>query len=144
MKIIVSLAAALSLSAMAASAQDQPGCVRGTGTHDGYFYTSWRDAGSACMTLGDAGNYAVTWNLGDRGNLVVGKGWSTGSASRRVGYRASAFEPGSNGYLTLYGWTTAPLVEYYVVDGWGSGFTPPGEDAEALGTVDSDGGTYRL
>jgi endo-1,4-beta-xylanase len=112
--------------------------------HDGYFYTSWRDTGSACMTLGEHGHYEVTCDLGARGNMVVGKGWSTGSASRRIGYRASAFEPGTNGYLTLYGWTTAPLVEYYVVDGWGAEFTPPGEDAEVLGTVDSDGGSYRI
>ena len=76
--------------------------------------------------------------------LVVGKGWATGSASRRVGYRAGAFEPGSNGYLTLYGWTTDPLIEYYVVDSWGADFTPPGEDAAVLGTVESDGGTYRI
>jgi endo-1,4-beta-xylanase len=31
-----------------------------------------------------------------------------------------------------------------VVDGWGTEFTPPGEDAAVLGTVDSDGGSYRL
>jgi len=146
MRIIVRLAVVLSLLAPAPSApaQAEPACVRGTGTHDGYFYTSWRDSGTACMTLGEHGNYRVTWDLGERGNLVVGKGWSTGSSSRRVGYRAAAFEPGSNGYLTLYGWATDPLVEYYVVDGWGSDFTPPGEDAAVLGTVDSDGGTYRI
>ena len=119
-------------------------CVRGTGTHAGYFYTSWRDSDPACMTLGEAGNYAVTWDMRPRGNLVVGKGWRTGAADRRVGYRAAVFEPGSNGYLTLYGWSTDPLIEYYVVDGWGSGFTPPGAEATVLGTVESDGGTYRL
>jgi endo-1,4-beta-xylanase len=143
MRPIVKLAAVLSLLTTAAT-DGEPACVRGTGTHDGYFYTSWRDSGSACMTLGERGNYQVTWDLGARGNLVVGKGWATGSASRRVGYRADAFEPGLNGYLTLYGWTTDPLIEYYVVDGWGAGFTPPGEDAVVLGTVESDGGTYRI
>jgi endo-1,4-beta-xylanase len=130
--------------AAAATEPGHPVCVRGTGTHDGYFYTSWRDTGSACMTLGEAGNYAVTWDLRPRGNMVVGKGWSTGSPNRTVGYRAAAFDPGSNGYLTLYGWTTDPLIEYYVVDNWGANFTPPGEDAAVLGTVESDGGTYRI
>jgi endo-1,4-beta-xylanase len=127
-----------------AAASGEPDCVRGTGIHDGYFYTSWRDSGSVCMTLGENGRYAVTWDLRPSGNMVVGKGWSTGSASRRIGYRAGAFEPGSNGYLTLYGWTTDPLVEYYVVDNWGAEFTPPGEDAEVLGTIESDGGIYRI
>lgn len=137
--------AASALAPLAASSGQAPAdCVRGTGTHDGYFYTSWRDSGSACMALGDDGNYAVTWDLGERGNLVVGKGWKPGSTTRTVGYRASIFEPGSNGYLTLYGWTTDPLIEYYVVDNWGADFTPPGEDAAVLGTVESDGGTYRI
>jgi endo-1,4-beta-xylanase len=112
--------------------------------HEGYFYTSWRDSGEACMTLGAAGNYAVTWALGGRGNLVVGTGWRAGSSNRTIGYRAAAFEPGSNGYLTLYGWSIDPLIEYYVVDGWGADFTPPGPEAAVLGTVDSDGGTYRI
>jgi endo-1,4-beta-xylanase len=139
------LAAVLVLAATSCAATpDEHGCVRGTGRHGGYFFTSWRDSDPACMTLGEAGHYAVTWDLRDRGNIVVGKGWSKGSPTRRIGYRASAFEPGSNGYLTLYGWTTDPLIEYYVVDSWGAEFTPPGEDATVLGTVDSDGGTYRI
>ena len=125
-------------------ADRRPACVRGTGTHDGYFYTSWRESDPACMTLGAAGRYTVTWDLRPRGNIVVGKGWKPGSADRKVGYRAAAFEPGVNGYLTLYGWSTDPLIEYYVVDSWGNNFTPPGEDAPVLGTVDSDGGTYRI
>ena len=57
-------------------------------------------------------------------------------------YEARTFDPGTNGYLTLYGWSRDPLVEYYVVERWGD-FTPPG-DAAVLGTVESDGGTYRL
>lgn len=136
---------ALSLAVCTASAeQAEAGCVRGTGTHDGYFYTSWRDSDPACMTLGEGGSYAVTWDMRPRGNIVVGKGWRTGSTERQVGYRADPFEPGTNGYLTLYGWSTDPLIEYNVVDRWGSAFTPPGPDAAVLGTVESDGGTYRI
>ena len=131
-------------AACVAPGPGEPACVRGTGQNDGFFYTSWRDSDPACMTLGPAGNYTVSWDMRPRGNIVVGKGWRTGSATRRVGYRAAAFEPGSNGYLTLYGWTTDPLIEYYVVDSWGANFTPPGPEAAVLGTVDSDGGTYRV
>lgn len=111
-----------------------------TGTHSGYFFSYWKDSGSATMTLGSGGNYAVNWNLGN-GNFVGGKGWSTGSSSRRVGYNAGVWSPNGNAYLTLYGWTRNPLVEYYVVDSWGS-WRPPG--ATAAGTVSSDGGTYSL
>jgi len=111
-----------------------------TGTHGGYFYTYWKDTGSATMTLGNNGNYAVNWNLG-QGNFVGGKGWATGSSSRRVGYNAGIWQPNGNAYLTLYGWTRNPLIEYYVVDSWGS-WRPPG--ATSMGSVTSDGGTYNL
>jgi endo-1,4-beta-xylanase len=111
-----------------------------TGTHNGFFYTYWKDTGSATMTLGSGGNYAVSWNLGS-GNFVGGKGWSTGSSSRRLGYNAGAWQPNGNAYLCLYGWTTSPLVEYYVVDSWGS-WRPPGGTSQ--GTVSTDGGSYNL
>src|SRR5262245_7057128 len=92
------------------------------------------------MTLGNAGNYAVNWNLGN-GNFVGGKGWSTGSSSRRFGYNAGVWSPTGNAYLALYGWTTNPLIEYYVVDSWGT-FRPPG--GTSMGSVTSDSGTYDL
>ena len=115
-------------------------CSPQTGTQGGFFYSFWKDTGSACMTLGSGGNYDVTWNLGS-GNMVCGKGWSTGSSSRRVGYNAGIWQPSGNAYLALYGWTRNPLIEYYVVDSWGT-FRPPG--GTPLGTVNTDGGTYQL
>jgi len=135
---------ALSAICAAAPAGAQQVCSNGTGNQGGYFWTFFRDTGSGCMTLGEAGNYSVNWSLGSSGNLVVGKGWQTGSTSRVVGYNAGGFNPGTNGYLTLYGWSTNPLVEYYVVDNWGSNFTPPGSGVQSLGTVNTDGGSYRI
>lgn len=133
------LAAAIGL---AVGADTRTVCSNGTGSDHGSFYTFWHDTGTGCIQL-RAGGYGVEWQLGGRGNLVAGKGWAKGSARRVVRYRARAFDPGRNGYLTLYGWSTGPLIEYYVVDHWG-GFTPPGPDATPLGTVASDGGTYRI
>jgi endo-1,4-beta-xylanase len=114
-----------------------------TGTHSGFFYSYWKDSGTANMTLGSAGNYSVSWSLGGSGNFVGGKGWNPGSSSRVVGYNAGVWSPSGNGYLTLYGWTTNPVVEYYVVDSWGN-FRPPGSNVPRVGSVTSDGGTYDL
>ena len=121
-------------------------CSNQTGTNNGFFYSFFLSSGSACMTMTGnfgGGNYSTTWSLGSNGNMVAGKGWNPGSTSRRVGYNAGNFSPGSNGYLALYGWSTNPLVEYYVVDSHGP-FTPPGGGAQSLGTVNSDGGTYNI
>ena len=119
-------------------------CRNRTGTHEGLFYTFWESSGDACMTLRGKGHYASRYRLQRGENLVAGLGWRTGSPTRRIGYRAASFEAGSNSYLALYGWSTSPLVEYYVVESWGSGFTPPGHASPVLGTVTSDGGTYNI
>jgi len=136
--------AALLVAAGSGAAHAQSICNNGTGTHGGYFYTHWKDGGTGCLNLGSGGNYSISYNLSGGKNLVSGKGWQTGSTSRVVGYNAGAFNPGSNSYLTLYGWSTSPLVEYYIVDNWGTGFTPPGSGAQNMGTVNSDGGTYTI
>lgn len=121
-------------------------CNNQTGTNNGFFYSFWKSSGTACMTLTGnygGGNYSTTWSLGSNGNFVAGKGWNPGSTTRVVGYNAGTFAPNGNGYLSLYGWSTNPLVEYYVVDNWGN-FQPPGGGAQSLGTVNTDGGTYNI
>ncbi|PGH23547.1 hypothetical protein AJ80_02327 [Polytolypa hystricis UAMH7299] len=109
------------------------------GTNNGFYYSFWTDgAGDVTYTNGDGGSYSVTWS-GD-GNWFGGKGWNPGS-SRAITYSAD-YQPNGNSYLAVYGWTTDPLVEYYIVESYGT--YDPGSGAELRGSVTSDGGEYNI
>jgi len=110
------------------------------GMQDGVFYSFWTDSpGTVSMTLGRGGHYSVQW--AKTGSFTAGKGWAVGGR-RRIHYKGR-FDGGSNGYLAVYGWTRHPLVEYYIVEDHGE-WVPPVPEAQFLGTVDSDGGTYKI
>ncbi|KAJ5969760.1 hypothetical protein N7501_006008 [Penicillium viridicatum] len=106
---------------------------------DGYFYSFWTNGGgSVSYENGATGQYSVTWKNCD--SFTSGKGWATGSA-RNIKFSGS-FKPSGNAYLAVYGWTTSPLVEYYIMENYGE--YNPGSSMTFKGTVTSDGSVYDI
>lgn len=112
----------------------------GNGFHSGYFYSFWSDGrGSVTYKNGLNGSYTADWN--NVGNWVGGKGWNPGG-NKTVAYNGTWNGRNANSYLALHGWTKDPLIEYYIVESYGT--LNPGGGAQRRGTIQSDGGTYDI
>lgn len=115
-----------------------------TGTNNGFYYSFWKDSGDASFELLEGGRYRSQWNSSTN-NWVGGKGWNPGGP-RVVNYSGSYNVDNShNSYLALYGWTRNPLVEYYVIESYGS-YNPSSctTGRQTFGTFESDGATYSI
>jgi endo-1,4-beta-xylanase len=114
-------------------------CSNQTGTTNGMYYQMYVSGGSACITVGSAGNsYSTTWS--GIGDFVAGVGWNPGNTSTKT-FSGSMSSSGGTALMSLYGWSTNPLVEYYVIEDDQGGSPALGT---FMGTVSSDGGTYNI
>jgi endo-1,4-beta-xylanase len=119
----------------------QQGSAQGYGFHSHYFYSFWSDnsRGSVTYTNLQNGSYTSQWS--NIGNWVGGKGWNPGGA-KSIAYNGTWSAINQNSYLALYGWTKDPLIEYYIVESYGT--YNPSTGAQKRGTIQSDGGTYDI
>ncbi|KAG9045262.1 hypothetical protein FS837_006744, partial [Tulasnella sp. UAMH 9824] len=111
-----------------------------TGTYSGYYYAISTDGNSGLICiLGPGGQLNVTWG-GNVSSWICGIGWNPGAA-RTITYSASLPLNG-NVDLLVYGWTTNPLVEYHIIEVFGT--YNPATGATKKGTVATDGATYDI
>jgi endo-1,4-beta-xylanase len=130
---------------------------RGDATRTELFYTIDRqnvsDASKACINTtpnatNSPGTYSTTWpTINNSGYMVAGKGWKTGTTTRKVGYNAGFLNFGGPGYLSVYGWArngsdNKTVIEYYIVDSWGTQERPA--FGTSLGSKRIDGALYRF
>ncbi|HKF48415.1 MAG TPA: glycoside hydrolase family 11 protein [Terracidiphilus sp.] len=127
------LCAFVAVGCTAAVAGAQTIYNNGRGTNQGFYYMLYTAGGSSTMTFSTqyAGNYAISWS--GVNDVVGGKGWNPGGP-RTVGYNVGAASGYNN--ISIYGWTTNPLVEYYICE-FGSV-----ANGSQKGSVSSDGHTY--
>src|SRR5262249_2091563 len=109
-----------------------------TGTDHGFFWSLYVSGGSASLTFPSAGTYARNFqsNYSNVGDVVGGKGWNPGS-SHSIGYNIGSLS-GSYNFVGIYGWTTSPLIEYYVCE---KGSVASGG---VVNSVSSDGHSYNF
>ncbi len=113
------------------------------GQQDGYDWELWNqyDQGTANMQLLGNGTFSCEWSGIENVLFRTGKKWTSNSPQWdtldgiTMDYAAD-YQPNGNSYLSVYGWTKSPLVEYYIIESWGTWRPPGGTGYKDTITVD--------
>lgn len=117
------------------------------GAHKGFYYNFWKQTAedNVRISCGDNGNFSASWR--NVFNWIGGIGWNPGGP-RVVSYsgtfKPAATQDSQNAYLMLYGRTTDPVIEYYVMESYGSYNPLNCGPRRHFGSFQSDGATYDL
>lgn len=122
---------------------------------NGYGYELWAEGnGTGCMTVrGVDATFGATWTNVEDFLARVGLDFDQTKTHPQIGTIVAEFaetktDDGGLTYIGMYGWTVDPLLEYYILDDWGT--TKPGGTASDgtprthVGTINVDGGTYEV
>lgn len=123
------------------------------GVEDGFRYELWsqNSQGMACMTLGDGALFSGEWNgilnyLSRRGlgydQTQEHQDLGTFSATYNCDYNPSSAS--GNSYLSIYGWTVEPLIEYYIIEDWRNWIPSMAQDATLIDEFVIDGSVYEI
>jgi len=131
----------------------QSGTERIAGKEGNYNYELWNQygQGTGCMTLGSGGSFSGHWS--GIQNYLARRGFSYNETEThtQIGTFSTTYScnyvPNSssgNSYLAVYGWTSDPLVEYYIIEDWRNWIPSMAQGTQSLGTLSIDGGIYDI
>lgn len=129
----------------------QQGADQIAGEENGFRYELWNQnsQGTACMTLGNGALFSGEWS-GILNYLARrGLGYDQTQEHQEIGefhatYNCN-YNPSStsgNSYLSVYGWTIEPLVEYYVIEDWRNWIPSMADGAELKKSFEINGSFY--
>lgn len=104
-----------------------------------YYYWTDNPGWSAFTNLG-GGKYSLQWST-NGGSVIAGKGWKPGTNTRVINYTGT-YQPSGNSMVSVYGWTHNPLIEYRIVESYGS--LNPGSAYQRMGSVTCNGANYDI
>ncbi|KAK3215670.1 hypothetical protein GRF29_8g788329 [Pseudopithomyces chartarum] len=86
-------------------------------------------------------NNGYSVNFSNAGDFVVGKGWRTGS-NRNIKFQGQTKATSGTVLVSVYGWTTNPLIEYYIQEYTSNG--AGSAQGQKVGSVTCDGSVYDI
>ena len=110
-------------------------------------FEEWYEAGTNSMSYWDNGTFKASWSGTNDYLARVGFQYNGGidhsTKHFAVDYKYTKSGTAQYGYIGVYGWTTNPQVEYYIVDDW---YSQPSENyiGEKFGEITVDGATYTI
>ena len=119
------------------------------GTAAGLSWQLWMNGSGGTITTYSTPAFSANWNNSGDFLARIGMSWGNGKAYTSLGTVKADFaetKSGSAGgysYIGIYGWSTNPCVEWYIVDD-SYGNLPFNPGGSMVGTATIDGGTYNI
>lgn len=123
------------------------------GEQDGYRYELWNQnaVGNACMTIGEGALFSGEWS--NILNYLARRGldYNQTQEHQEIGRFTATYDceynpTGSSGnsYLSIYGWTVDPLIEFYIVEDWRNWIPSMANDVSLKGSITINGSIYDI
>jgi endo-1,4-beta-xylanase len=131
----------------------QPGNGFIAGVQDGYRYELWNQfgQGTACITLDTGALFSGEWDGIQNYLARRGLGYDQTQEHQEIGTFYSTYNcdynpstASGNSYLSIYGWTVDPLIEYYIIEDWRNWIPSMADSALLKDTIHINGSIYDI